>query len=131
MTNTYKTKEKSIAIIKYGSSCGRTFLTSGEHTVLGTMGEMIPFDEKLLKYIYSFTTTAYFNRIIHKYVEIGTTPNLYFSDYGKAIVPIFSEYEIDLFNNVFDKINFKIMSYEDKLVLIKKIKKDMLKNLFI
>ena len=125
----YNTEADSISIIKYGSGCGRTFIAKGKHSVLGTMVELIPNNEKNLMYLYAYTLSNSFKKICKKYIEIGTTPNLYYSDFSKA--DVYYPNNRDLFIIVFETL----MKIEDNLYLslnnIKLLKKYLLNTLFI
>ena len=126
----YQQETDCISIIKYGSGCGRTFLTSGKHSVLGTMTELKPINVNPT-FIYAFTKSKIFKRTVKKYTEIGTTPNLYFSDYSKTCIPL------DAINNK-EKIVGAINSLELKETLLKQelyylndLKRFFLEKLFI
>ena len=125
----YNTEADSISIIKYGSGCGRTFIAKGKHSVLGTMVELIPNNEKNLMYLYAYTLSNSFKKICKKYIEIGTTPNLYYSDFSKA--DVYYPNNRDLFIIVFETL----MKIEDNLYLslnnIKLLKEYLLNTLFI
>ena len=119
----------SIAIIKYGSSCGRAFIAKGKHSVLGTMTELIPNHDEDLLYLYAFTISNSFKSICKKYTEVGTTPNLYFSDYSKADVYYPSEKKT--FINAIDRLLKLENNLKAKLEKLSKIKLYLLSNLFI
>lgn len=125
----YNTNQDSIAIIKYGSGCGRTFIAKGKHNVLGTMTEMIPVNPEDLIYIEAYTKSQKFRRICKKYTEIGTTPNLYFSDYSNCLL----FYPDD--RNRLIKVLEAIYELESNLTLqfssLKLLKKQLLNYLFI
>lgn len=82
--NSYNFDCSAISIIKYGSGVGRVGLLHGKHSVLGTMAEMIAKENICINYIYYAMKTISFK----KYVEISTTPNLYFEDYSKEKVKL-------------------------------------------
>ena len=125
----YNTNQDSIAIIKYGSGCGRTFIAKGKHNILGTMTEMIPINPDDLIYIEAYTKSQKFRRICKKYIEIGTTPNLYFSDYSNCLL----FYPDD--RNRLIKTLEAIYELESNLILqfssLKSLKKQLLNYLFI
>lgn len=75
----------TVAIIKYGSGAGRVCYLTGKHSVLGTMAEMLPKEGVNIKFIYYVLKVFDFK----KYIEISTTPNVYFEDYSeeKIVVP--------------------------------------------
>lgn len=125
----YKNEYDSIAIIKYGSSCGRTFIAKDRHSVLGTMTELIPNKKEDLIYLFAFTTSNAFKSVCKKYTEVGTTPNLYYSDYSKAKVyyPNDRQTFIDAINNILNLEN----SLVNKLQEMNAIKSYLLSNLFI
>ena len=125
----YKNENDSIAIIKYGSSCGRTFIAKKRHSVLGTMAELIPNKKEDLIYLYAFTTSNAFISACKKYTEIGTTPNLYYSDYSKVKVyyPNDRQTFINAINNIFNLEN----NLTNKLQEMTVIKSYLLSNLFI
>ncbi len=125
----YRTNNDSIAIIKYGSSCGRAFIAKGKHSVLGTMTELIPNHDEDLLYLYAFTISNSFKSICKKYTEVGTTPNLYFSDYSKADVYYPSEKKT--FINAIDRLLKLENNLKAKLEKLSKIKLYLLSNLFI
>ena len=119
----------SIAIIKYGSGCGRTFLTFGNHSVLGTMIELVPKNINDLEYIYAFTQSNIFKRTCKKYIEIGTTPNLYFSDYGSSNL-YYPINKIKFITSI-KGIENRIIRHEEMLDSLHKLKKQLLNDLFI
>ena len=125
----FSTPTDSISIIKYGSGCGRTFVAKGRHSVLGTMTELIPNSQIDLLYLYAFTTSKYFKSICVKYTEVGTTPNLYYSDYSKADVYYPKR------RDIFIKLIKCLLEFEDdlenKLTKLKTIKSFLLNILFI
>ena len=82
--NTYSFDCKTVAIIKYGSNAGKVMLLDGKHSVLGTMAEMTAKPGINIDYIYYLLKSFNFN----KYIEISTTPNVYFEDYSKEYFPI-------------------------------------------
>lgn len=125
----FNNEYNAIAIIKYGSGCGRTFMIHGEHSVLGTMTELIPVNEDDLYYIYSYTESANFKKICKKYIEIGTTPNLYYSDYSQA--KLYYPKNKKCFSQCTQTFIELEKQLKLKLLLLYKLKKYLLKNLFI
>lgn len=98
----------AVAIIKYGSGAGRVFYLTGKHSVLGTMAEMRPKTGINIKYIY-YTLRGFDFR---KYIEISTTPNIYFEDYSETEIIIPS---IEKQNSVVKNLK----SFEDNILLQK------------
>ena len=125
----FNNSSNSIAIIKYGSGCGRTFLTFGNHSVLGTMIELVPKNINDLEYIYAFTQSNIFKRTCKKYIEIGTTPNLYFSDYGSSNL-YYPTNKIKFITSI-KGIENRIIRHEEMLDSLHKLKKQLLNDLFI
>ena len=125
----YRNSNDSIAIIKYGSGCGRTFITRGKHNILGTMSELIPHNANDLTYIFAFTECNQFKRICKKYIEVGTTPNLYYSDYSNTLV--YYPEERTTFIKVIDLITEKHDKLEEERNNLNKIKQQLLKDMFI
>lgn len=82
--STYSFECNAVAIIKYGSSAGRVSFLTGKHSVLGTMAEMLPKKNINIKYIYYVLKCFDFKR----YIEISTTPNVYFEDYAEEIIQV-------------------------------------------
>lgn len=119
----------SIAIIKYGSGCGRTFIARGKHNVLGTMTEMVPLNHNDLLYIEAYTSSYKFKSVSKKYTEIGTTPNLYFSDYSSSLV--FYPKDRTKFTSLLFLFDVLESNLNERLSLLEKIKKYLLKNMFI
>lgn len=110
---------KTVAIIKYGSSAGKVTLLDGKHSVLGTMAEMVPAEGIDIQYIYYVLKVFSFR----KYIEISTTPNLYFEDYSKEkiVVPSYEKQkEIACILNASEEA---IKVNEAKLELLKKQRK--------
>ena len=125
----FNNSSNSIAIIKYGSGCGRTFLTFGNHSVLGTMIELVPKNINDLEYIYAFTQSNIFKKTCKKYIEIGTTPNLYFSDYGSSNL-YYPTNKIKFITSI-KGIENRIIRHEEMLDSLHKLKKQLLNDLFI
>ena len=110
---------KTVAIIKYGSSAGKVIMLNGKHSVLGTMAEMLPVEGIDIEYIYYLLKTFSFK----KYIEISTTPNVYFEDYSKEkiVIPSYEKQkEIAKTLNHFECI---VQANESKLDLLKKQRK--------
>lgn len=82
--STYSFECDAVAIIKYGSSAGKVSFLTGKHSVLGTMAEMLPKKNINIKYIYYVLKCFDFKR----YIEISTTPNVYFEDYAEEIIQV-------------------------------------------
>ena len=82
--STYSFECDAVAIIKYGSSAGKVSFLTGKHSVLGTMAEMLPKKNINIKYIYYVLKCFNFKR----YIEISTTPNVYFEDYAEEIIQV-------------------------------------------
>ena len=110
---------KTVAIIKYGSSAGKVVLLDGKHSVLGTMAEMIAKEGVDIQYIYYLLKVFSFKR----FIEISTTPNVYFEDYSKEkiIIPSYEKQKeiVDILNS-FEKI---LKANESKLELLRKQRK--------
>ena len=112
---------KTVAIIKYGSSAGKVVLLDGKHSVLGTMSEMVPMEGIDIEYIYYLLKTFPFK----KYIEISTTPNVYFEDYSKekVVIPSYEKQkEIAKTLNYFECI---VQANEAKLDLLRKQRKSL------
>lgn len=119
LTDNYCFDCKTVAIIKYGSSAGKVILLNGKHSVLGTMAEMLPVEGIDIEYIYYLLKTFSFK----KYIEISTTPNVYFEDYSKEkiVIPSYEKQkEIAKTLNHFERI---VQANESKLDLLKKQRK--------
>ena len=125
----YMNENDSIAIIKYGSGCGRTFITRDKHCVLGTMSELIPLNHDDLTYVFAFTESTKFKKICKKYIEVGTTPNLYYSDYSTELV--YYPEERDNFVKLIDLINKKCVYLETEKENLGLLKRQLLKDMFI
>ena len=125
----YMNENDSIAIIKYGSGCGRTFITRDKHCVLGTMSELIPLNHDDLTYVFAFTESTKFKKICKKYIEVGTTPNLYYSDYSTELV--YYPDERDNFVKLIDLINKKCVYLETEKENLGLLKQQLLKDMFI
>ena len=125
----YTNANDSIAIIKYGSGCGRTFIARDKHCVLGTMSELIPLNHRDLTYIFAFTESTKFKKICKKYIEIGTTPNLYYSDYSTELV--YYPDERNNFVELIDLISKKCVCLETEKEKLDLLKRQLLKDMFI
>ena len=125
----YMNENDSIAIIKYGSGCGRTFITRDKHCVLGTMSELISLNHDDLTYVFAFTESTKFKKICKKYIEVGTTPNLYYSDYSTELV--YYPEERDNFVKLIDLINKKCVCLETEKENLGLLKRQLLKDMFI
>ena len=125
----YANSNDSIAIIKYGSGCGRTFIAHNKHCVLGTMSEIIPLNHDDLTYIFSFTESTKFKKICKKYIEVGTTPNLYYSDYSTELV--YYPDKRDTFVKLIDLISKKCVHLEIEKENLNLLKRQLLKDMFI
>ena len=126
----YQQEKDCVSIIKYGSGCGRTFLASGKHSILGTMTDLKPKSVNPI-FIYAFTISQSFRRVVKKYTEIGTTPNLYFSDYGKAIISESALKNEGKIVSIINDLELQQLMLQSKLVSLTRLKNYLLKNLFI
>ncbi len=111
----------TVAIIKYGSGAGRVCYLTGKHSVLGTMAEMLPKEGVNIKFIYYVLKVFDFK----KYIEISTTPNVYFEDYSeeKIVVP-----NLETQNRIVEGLNAfddYISLQKEKLAKIKEQRKAM------
>ena len=111
----------TVAIIKYGSGAGRVCYLTGKHSVLGTMAEMLPKEGVNIKFIYYVLKVFDFK----KYIEISTTPNVYFEDYSeeKIVVP-----NLETQNRIVESLNAfddYISLQKEKLAKIKEQRKAM------
>ena len=127
----YQQNEDTISIIKYGSGCGRTFIAKGHHSILGTMTDLKPINSEDLLFIYAFTISSLFKKTVKKYIEIGTTPNLYFRDYSNVIVPGSAIIKKDKISKTIKSIEEKEKYLQNQLNHLKSIKKELLNLLFI
>ena len=127
----YQQAQDSISIIKYGSGCGRTFVSRGYHSILGTMTDLVPLDKDDVQFIYAYTLSIMFRKIVKKYTEIGTTPNLYYSDYSKASIPSKAIYNKEKISKIIINIEKKEYALEEQLTQLKNLKKNLLNSLFI
>lgn len=127
----YQQRQDTVSIIKYGSGCGRTFMSKGFHSILGTMTDILPNDETDVIFIYAFTLSQYFKSIVKKYTEIGTTPNLYYSDYSKAKISNYAISNKKLISNIVNKMEQKEKLLNTQLVKLNKLKGSLLNRLFI
>ena len=129
--NYYQQSSDTISIIKYGSGCGRTFISKGYHSILGTMTDLKPFDQADVLFIYAYTLSRHFASIIKKYIEIGTTPNLYFSDYSKATISNKAIKNKKIISLIIRSIEKKELLLFNEFNKLKNIKKYLLNSLFI
>ena len=127
----YQQDKDTISIIKYGSGCGRTFISRGYHSILGTMTDLIPNQNVDVYFIYAFTLSKYFKSIVKKYIEIGTTPNLYYSDYSKAIISNKALCSCKSISIIINTIESKEKLLSNELKELNVIKKDLLNKMFI
>lgn len=127
----YQQANDSISIIKYGSSCGRTFISKGCHSILGTMTDLTPLNKFDVQFLYAYTISNLFRRIVIKYTEIGTTPNLYYSDYSKATIPLKALASKEKISKLIINIEEYENTLESKLNQLKIMKKNLLNSLFI
>ena len=129
--NFYQQAIDSVSIIKYGSGCGRTFISRGYHSILGTMTDLVPLDKNDVPFIYAFTLSSMFRKIVKKYTEIGTTPNLYYSDYSNAYIPLKALSNKEKISKIIVNIEEKEYTLEEQLIQLKNLKKNLLNSLFI
>ena len=127
----YQQDKDTISIIKYGSGCGRTFISRGYHSILGTMTDLIPNQNVDVYFIYAFTLSKYFKSIVKKYIEIGTTPNLYYSDYSKAIISNKALCSCKSISIIINSIESKEKLLSNELKDLNVIKKNLLNKMFI
>lgn len=127
----YQQTNDSISIIKYGSGCGRTFISKGYHSILGTMTDLIPLNKNDVQFLYAYTISNTFRKIVKKYTEIGTTPNLYFSDYSKATIPLKAIANKGKVSKLIINIEEHENTLESQLNQLKLMKKNLLNLLFI
>ena len=127
----YQQANDSVTIIKYGSSCGRTFISKGYHSILGTMTDLIPLNKYDARFLYAYTLSNVFRRIVKKYTEIGTTPNLYYGDYSKATIPLKAIANKEKISKLIVNIEEHEITLENQLNQLKIMKKSLLNLLFI
>lgn len=93
------------------------------------MIELVPKNINDLEYIYAFTQSNIFKKTCKKYIEIGTTPNLYFSDYGSSNL-YYPTNKIKFITSI-KGIENRIIRHEEMLDSLHKLKKQLLNDLFI
>ena len=93
------------------------------------MIELIPNKADDLEYIYAFTQSNIFKKTCKKYTEIGTTPNLYFNDYGNCDL-YYPTNKIKFIISI-KGVEAKINRHIEMLNSLYKLKKQLLVNLFI
>ena len=82
----FQQKKEYLAIIKDGAGFGRIGIYPPKSSVVGTMQYLIPKGQNVLEFVYYYLKTVNFE----KYVKGATIPHIYFRDYQKEPVPIFS-----------------------------------------
>jgi len=92
---------------------------------------MIPKDSSDIDFIYYYLLSNEFKRITKKYTEIGTTPNLYFSDYSIFSLSYFEKEKRNQFCLIFKNLDILIQKSETILSKIILIKQFLLNKLFI
>lgn len=127
----YQQTNDSVSIIKYGSGCGRTFVSKGHHSILGTMNDLIPLNKDDVQFLYAYTISGAFRRIVKKYTEIGTTPNLYYSDYSKVTISLKALENKEKISKLIMNIEEHENLLENQLTHLKIMKKNLLNLLFI
>lgn len=127
----YQQTNDSVSIIKYGSGCGRTFVSKGHHSILGTMNDLIPLNKDDVQFLYAYTISSAFRRIVKKYTEIGTTPNLYYSDYSKVTISLKAIENKEKISKLIMNIEEHENLLKNQLTQLKIMKKNLLNLLFI
>ena len=118
--------ENTIGIIQWGSGTGRVYYNTGKHSVLGTMAALrLKSNEANLMFMYYYLQQFDFK----KYIEISTTPNMYFDAYGKekVFIPNLDEQNKIVF--VLSKIDEQIGLYTKCINQLKKQQTYLLENL--
>ncbi len=82
----FQQEREYLAIIKDGAGFGRIGIYPPKSSVVGTMQYLIPKGKNVLEFVYYYLKTVNFE----KYVKGATIPHIYFRDYQKEPVPIFS-----------------------------------------
>ena len=82
----YQQDKPYIAIVKDGAGIGRTMLLPAYSSVIGTMQYIIPKDSIDIGFLYY--AICYMN--LGKYYSGATIPHIYFKDYQKERIPVFT-----------------------------------------
>ena len=82
----YQQDKPYIAIVKDGAGIGRTMFLPAYSSVIGTMQYIIPKDSMDIGFLYY---AIYFMNL-GKYYSGATIPHIYFKDYQKELIPVFT-----------------------------------------
>ncbi len=110
---------ETVAIIKYGSNAGKVVLLDGKHSVLGTMAEMTAKPGIDIEFVYYLLKVFNFDR----YIEISTTPNVYFEDYSKEYFPMPDYSEQKRISQFLKSFDVMIQLQKEKLEKLKEQRK--------
>jgi type I restriction enzyme S subunit len=83
----YHQEKEYIAVIKDGAGIGRTSYMPPKSSIIGTMQYLIPKSNVYPKYLYYAVKAMN----LAKYYSGATIPHIYFKDYKKELVPLYSD----------------------------------------
>ena len=100
-----------IAVVKDGAGIGRTMYLPAKSSIIGTMQYLIPRSNVNSKYLYY----AIKGMNLSKYFSGATIPHIYFKDYKKELVPLYSKDKQKMISTALDKVEEIIAKKKQQL----------------
>lgn len=98
--NFYHQESEYVAVVKDGAGIGRAMLLPAKSSIIGTMQYLIPKNNVDTKYLYY----AIKSMNLSKYFSGATIPHIYFKDYKKELVPLYSKDKQKLISSSLEKL---------------------------
>jgi type I restriction enzyme S subunit len=109
--NFFHQESEYIAVVKDGAGIGRTMLLPAKSSIIGTMQYLIPKNSVDSKYLYY----AVKSMNLSKYFSGATIPHIYFKDYKKELVPLYSRDKQKLISSSLEKLEDIVAKKQQQL----------------
>lgn len=107
----YHQDKEYIAVVKDGAGIGRTTYLPSKSSIIGTMQYLIPKSNVYPKYLYYAVKAMN----LGKYYSGATIPHIYFKDYKKELVPLYSDYKQKVISFSLEKLEHIISLKQQQL----------------
>lgn len=109
--NFYHQESDYIAVVKDGAGIGRAMFLPAKSSIIGTMQYLIPKNNVDPKYLYY----AVKGMNLSKYYSGATIPHIYFKDYKKESVPLYSKDQQKMISRSLEKVEELIIKKQQLL----------------
>jgi len=109
--NFYHQETDYIAVVKDGAGIGRAMFLPAKSSIIGTMQYLIPKNSVDPKYLYY----AVKGMNLSKYYSGATIPHIYFKDYKKELVPLYSKDQQKMISRSLEKVEELIIKKQQLL----------------